>query len=100
MLTEHIRVLILNAHGVCNCRCAMCDIWKRKTIEEIGAAEFDGRVECPEVLMGPVVDWIGAGVAFTLADFGWGAAGASMETAKTVPVIRTENPRRMSFLPV
>jgi hypothetical protein len=66
----------------------------------IGAAGLDGTVECPEVLMGPDVDWIGAGVGFTLAGFGWVAACASEETAKTVPVIRTENPKRMSFLPV
>jgi hypothetical protein len=65
----------------------------------IGAAALDGAVESPEVLIGPVVDWIGVGVGFTLADFGWGAACASEETAKTVPVIRTENPKRMFFLP-
>jgi hypothetical protein len=64
----------------------------------IGAAGFDGAVECPEALMGPVVDGIGAGVGF--ADFGWEAACVSEETAKTVPVIRSENPKRMSFLPV
>src|ERR1700752_795918 len=59
----------------------------------IGAAGPDGAVGCPEVLMGPVVDWTGAGV-------GCWVACASEETAKTVPVIRSEIPRRMSFLPV
>src|SRR5260370_16229304 len=23
-------ILLLNAHSQCNCRCVMCDIWKRK----------------------------------------------------------------------
>jgi hypothetical protein len=50
-------------------------------------------------LMGPVADWMGAGVGFTLADFGGRVACASEETAKTVPVIRAENPRRISFSP-
>jgi hypothetical protein len=65
----------------------------------IGAAGLDGAVECPELLVGPVADWMGAGVGFTLADFGGRVACASEETAKTVPVIRAENPRRISFSP-
>jgi hypothetical protein len=66
----------------------------------IGAAELDGVVEWPEVLMGPVVDRRGADVGFMLADFAGGVACASEETDKTVPVIRSEIPRRMSFLPM
>jgi Fe-coproporphyrin III synthase len=35
---EQIRqlpILILNVHSLCNCRCVMCDIWKRETKEQI-----------------------------------------------------------------
>jgi Fe-coproporphyrin III synthase len=28
-------ILILNVHSLCNCRCVMCDIWKRDTREQI-----------------------------------------------------------------
>jgi MoaA/NifB/PqqE/SkfB family radical SAM enzyme len=28
-------ILILNVHSLCNCRCVMCDIWKRETKEQI-----------------------------------------------------------------
>jgi radical SAM protein with 4Fe4S-binding SPASM domain len=55
LLTERIRVLVLNAHGVCNCRCAMCDIWKRKTVDEIGAAEFNRQLNDIEKLG---VEWV------------------------------------------
>jgi len=34
-------ILILNAHSNCNCRCVMCDIWKRETREQIGVADLD-----------------------------------------------------------
>jgi MoaA/NifB/PqqE/SkfB family radical SAM enzyme len=30
-------ILILNAHNRCNCRCVMCDIWKRETNEQLHA---------------------------------------------------------------
>src|ERR1700744_3309915 len=30
-----IPILILNVHSHCNCRCVMCDIWKRDTKEQI-----------------------------------------------------------------
>jgi len=33
-------VLVLNVHSRCNCRCVMCDIWKRDTTEEIKAADL------------------------------------------------------------
>jgi hypothetical protein len=64
----------------------------------MGAGELVGLVACPELLIGPVVDWMGEGLI--AADLAGGVACASEETAKTVPVIRTENPRRMLFLPV
>jgi Fe-coproporphyrin III synthase len=28
-------ILILNVHSLCNCRCVMCDIWKRETKEQV-----------------------------------------------------------------
>jgi Fe-coproporphyrin III synthase len=34
-------ILILNAHSNCNCRCVMCDIWKRETHEQIRVADLD-----------------------------------------------------------
>jgi Fe-coproporphyrin III synthase len=34
-------ILILNVHSNCNCRCVMCDIWKRETREQIAVADLD-----------------------------------------------------------
>jgi Fe-coproporphyrin III synthase len=34
-------ILILNVHSHCNCRCVMCDIWKRETHEQIRVADLD-----------------------------------------------------------
>jgi Fe-coproporphyrin III synthase len=34
-------ILILNIHSHCNCRCVMCDIWKRETQEQIRAADLE-----------------------------------------------------------
>jgi Fe-coproporphyrin III synthase len=34
-------ILILNAHTRCNCRCVMCDIWKRETSEQIRAQDME-----------------------------------------------------------
>jgi Fe-coproporphyrin III synthase len=34
-------ILILNVHSNCNCRCVMCDIWKRETHEQIKVADLD-----------------------------------------------------------
>ncbi len=34
-------ILILNAHSLCNCRCVMCDIWKRDTKEQINAKDLE-----------------------------------------------------------
>lgn len=34
-------ILVLNAHSRCNCRCVMCDIWKRDTTSEISAADLE-----------------------------------------------------------
>jgi Fe-coproporphyrin III synthase len=34
-------ILVLNAHSRCNCRCVMCDIWKRPETNEIKAADLE-----------------------------------------------------------
>ena len=34
-------VVVLNAHGRCNCRCVMCDIWKREKGAEVSAADLE-----------------------------------------------------------
>jgi Fe-coproporphyrin III synthase len=34
-------ILILNVHSHCNCRCIMCDIWKRETQEQIRVADLE-----------------------------------------------------------
>ena len=34
-------ILILNVHNHCNCRCVMCDIWKREVREQIRVADLD-----------------------------------------------------------
>jgi MoaA/NifB/PqqE/SkfB family radical SAM enzyme len=34
-------ILILNIHSHCNCRCIMCDIWKRETHEQVKVADLD-----------------------------------------------------------
>jgi MoaA/NifB/PqqE/SkfB family radical SAM enzyme len=34
-------ILILNAHNQCNCRCVMCDIWKRETKDQMRAEDLE-----------------------------------------------------------
>ena len=34
-------ILVLNVHSRCNCRCVMCDIWKRDTSAELHAADLE-----------------------------------------------------------
>lgn len=34
-------ILVLNVHSRCNCRCIMCDIWKREGVSEIIAADLE-----------------------------------------------------------
>jgi MoaA/NifB/PqqE/SkfB family radical SAM enzyme len=34
-------ILILNVHSRCNCRCVMCDIWKRESSEQIQAQDLE-----------------------------------------------------------
>jgi Fe-coproporphyrin III synthase len=38
---ESLPILILNVHSHCNCRCVMCDIWKKSSHEEIHAADLE-----------------------------------------------------------
>jgi len=35
-----MKILVLEPHNRCNCRCVMCDIWKRTDAREIGDAEL------------------------------------------------------------
>src|SRR5215471_15910538 len=39
-LLERLPILVLEPHNRCNCRCIMCDIWKRIEAQEISAAEL------------------------------------------------------------
>jgi Fe-coproporphyrin III synthase len=34
-------ILVLNVHSRCNCRCVMCDIWKREGVSEITAVDLE-----------------------------------------------------------
>jgi molybdenum cofactor biosynthesis enzyme MoaA len=34
-------ILILNAHSRCNCRCVMCDIWKRESSDQLRAQDLE-----------------------------------------------------------
>jgi Fe-coproporphyrin III synthase len=40
-IISELPILILNAHSRCNCRCVMCDIWKRDTTSEITATNLE-----------------------------------------------------------
>lgn len=40
-VVNRLPVLVLNVHSRCNCRCVMCDIWKRDQVSEITAADLD-----------------------------------------------------------
>src|SRR3954447_25501604 len=48
-------VLVLNAHSRCNCRCVMCDIWKRESTSEITAADMENHRESLRRLK---VEWV------------------------------------------
>ena len=54
-LIDKLPVLVINPHGFCNCRCAMCDIWKRTKLDEIGPDQFDRQLEDIERLG---VEWV------------------------------------------
>ncbi len=54
-LIEMMPVLVLNVHSRCNCRCLMCDIWKRDEGAEITAATLERHRESLRRLR---VEWV------------------------------------------
>src|ERR1041385_1835352 len=38
---DRLPILVLEPHARCNCRCVMCDIWKRTDASEISALGFE-----------------------------------------------------------
>lgn len=40
-LLTSLPILILNVHSRCNCRCVMCDIWKRETSDQIRTEDLE-----------------------------------------------------------
>src|SRR5258707_2350980 len=38
---ESLPILILNVHSRCNCRCVMCDIWKREDNDQLRAQDLE-----------------------------------------------------------
>jgi Fe-coproporphyrin III synthase len=38
-------VLVLNIHSRCNCRCVMCDIWKKTESRELSAGDLERQLE-------------------------------------------------------
>ncbi len=37
---SRLPILLLNVHEQCNCRCPMCDIWQRKSGEELALSDL------------------------------------------------------------
>ena len=54
-LLERLPILVLEPHNRCNCRCVMCDIWKRTEAQEISAAELE---RCLEDIEHLGVEWV------------------------------------------
>ena len=54
-LLERLPILVLEPHNRCNCRCVMCDIWKRTDAQEISAAELERHLADIERLG---VEWV------------------------------------------
>ena len=52
---ETLPILVLNVHSRCNCRCLMCDIWKRNEAAEITAAGLERHRESLRRLR---VEWV------------------------------------------
>ena len=44
-VVSQMPVLVLNPHNRCNCRCVMCDIWKRDEAQEISAEFLAAQLE-------------------------------------------------------
>ncbi len=49
-MIEKLPILVLNPHNRCNCRCVMCDIWKRDAVQEITRPQLDAQLENIEQL--------------------------------------------------
>ena len=41
----NLEILVLEPHNRCNCRCVMCDIWKRTETREISEQELERHIE-------------------------------------------------------
>ncbi len=54
-MIEKLPILVLNPHNRCNCRCVMCDIWKRDTVQEITPSQLASQLESIEALG---VEWV------------------------------------------
>lgn len=54
-MIRSLPVLVLNAHNRCNCRCVMCDIWKRDSVQEITPRQLAAQLESIERLG---VEWV------------------------------------------
>jgi len=54
-MIRKLPVLILNPHNRCNCRCVMCDIWKRDATEELSRETFNRQLASMERLG---VEWV------------------------------------------
>jgi MoaA/NifB/PqqE/SkfB family radical SAM enzyme len=54
-MLDTLPVLILNPHSRCNCRCAMCDIWKTTTAQEISVEDLQRQLQSMERLQ---VRWV------------------------------------------
>jgi radical SAM protein with 4Fe4S-binding SPASM domain len=52
---ERLPILVLEPHNRCNCRCVMCDIWKRTEVQETTAAELERHLADMERLR---VEWV------------------------------------------
>src|SRR3954454_13752188 len=42
---DRLPILVIEPHSRCNCRCVMCDIWKRTDAQEITEAELARHLE-------------------------------------------------------
>lgn len=54
-MLDTLPLLILNPHSRCNCRCAMCDIWKTTKAEEISVEDLKRQLKSIERLQ---VQWV------------------------------------------
>ncbi len=55
MKLNELPVLVLNPHSRCNCRCAMCDIWKTTGVQELSPADLQRQLDSIDRLR---VQWV------------------------------------------